>query len=117
MDELELDRPVVVSPSMSGGFSLPLVAGHSDRLSGFVAVAPVAIERHLTELKGNPLPALLLWGDDDSIVPLDDGRRLAEALDDARIEVLEGAGHACYMKRPERFHELLLGFVAEVHGS
>ncbi len=108
---LELERPLLVSPSMSGAFSLPVVARHPERLSGCVAVAPVAIERHLDELRGSPLPALLVWGEHDSIVPEEQADLLAATMAAARKVVLAGAGHACYMQAPERFHELLLQFV------
>ncbi|MBN3285128.1 ABHEA protein, partial [Polyodon spathula] len=41
LDSLEVQAPVLISPSMSGRFSLPLLMLHSSRLRGFVAVAPV----------------------------------------------------------------------------
>lgn len=46
LDVLEVERPVVVSPSMSGRFALPLVTGEPQQVSGFVAVAPVGIPNY-----------------------------------------------------------------------
>lgn len=46
VEQLDVERPVVVSPSMSGRLSLPLLTGHPDRLSGFVAVAPVGLSEY-----------------------------------------------------------------------
>ncbi len=112
MDQLALDRPVLVSPSMSGGYSLPLVARHPDKLSGFVAVAPVAIARYEPELAGNQLPTLALWGSDDRIVPLEQAERLVRAMPNARLVVLENAGHACYLQATAEFHQHLTEFVA-----
>lgn len=39
------------------------------------------------------VPALLLWGSSDHVVPVRVGRRLAEALPDARLVVLDACGH------------------------
>jgi hypothetical protein len=40
LNELVLDRPVIVSPSMSGRYSLPFLMSHPESMSGFVPVAP-----------------------------------------------------------------------------
>ena len=117
LDELGLEQPVVVSPSMSGRFSLPLVAEHPERLAGFVGVAPVAIEEHAARLAGNALPTLLVWGSEDRLIPRAQAERLADGMTNARLEVLEDAGHACYMQQPERFHQLLLAFLQAVSGG
>ena len=38
---LHLSQPVVVSPSMSGSFSLPYLTAHPGDIKGFIPVAPV----------------------------------------------------------------------------
>ena len=38
---LHLSHPVIVSPSMSGSFSLPYLTVHPSDVKGFVSVAPV----------------------------------------------------------------------------
>lgn len=49
------------------------------------------------------VPTLVLWGDRDPFFPLNPGRRLAEAIPDARFTVCEGAGHFLPEERAEAF--------------
>jgi pimeloyl-ACP methyl ester carboxylesterase len=112
LDALGLQRPVVVCPSMSGAFALPLAARRPERLAGLVAVAPVGIEQNLEALRGSALHTLLLWGEDDQVVPPAAADSLAAALTDVRKVVLPGAGHPCYLDAPGRFHVELLDFLA-----
>jgi abhydrolase domain-containing protein 14 len=104
-------RFVIVSPSMSGGFSLPFVARHPDRVAGYVPVAPVGIGEYLGALKKVHVPALVVWGDNDRVVPVSQAGVLAEALGGETL-ILAGARHPCYLDRPEQFHRALLSFVA-----
>lgn len=116
LDDLGLARAVVVAPSMSGRFALPFAATSPERCAGLVAVAPVAIDESAPRLAGSAVPALLVWGSGDRIVPVEKAETLRACFEDARLEVLEGARHPCYLDEPERFHALLLGFLAEVEG-
>ncbi len=115
-DALGLERFVLLAASMSGRYVLPYVASRPERLVGWVAVAPVGIDRYLEALRDNPIPALLVWGERDRIVPPAQGERLAGVLPHARFVVLEGAGHACYLDRPDEFHEHLLAFLSQRRG-
>lgn len=109
------DSPVaVVSPSMSGSYSLPLLARRPSQVAAFVALAPVGIEEHRAQLQGNGVPALLIWGEEDRVIPLAEADLLAQALPHSRKVVLPGAGHACYLDRPDDFHRELVAFLDSV---
>jgi pimeloyl-ACP methyl ester carboxylesterase len=62
-------------------------------------------------LGGVTTPTLLVWGRDDRIVPLECGERYAKALGDARLEIVEGAGHFVEMEKPEALAALVTSFV------
>ena len=110
---LLFDRPVaVISPSMSGRFSFPLVTRRPSYLAGFVPVAPGGIADHLRSLEGSRVPTLIFWGSDDKIVPLKQGEQLSRAMPNSRLVVLDGASHPCYLDRPLDFHRELLQFLA-----
>ena len=103
-------RFVIVSPSMSGGFSLPFVARHPDRVAGYVPVAPVGIDDHRAALERVDVPTLVVWGDNDQVIPVSQASVLAEALDGETL-ILAGASHPCYVDRPDEFHRALLDFI------
>ncbi|MHB1557080.1 MAG: alpha/beta fold hydrolase [Isosphaeraceae bacterium] len=114
LDALKVEKPVVVSPSMSGRFSLPLVTEESQRVSGFVAVAPVGIPGHRDKLHRIAVPVLAIWGENDEIVPRDQADLLVKSVKRGRKAIISGAGHAVYMNAPAAFHEELLRFLREI---
>jgi non-heme chloroperoxidase len=63
------------------------------------------------ELKKIRIPALVIQGDADRSAPIDlTGRRTHALLPDARLAVVEGAGHGLYMSDPGRYNAELLRF-------
>ena len=62
-------------------------------------------------LGGVVTPALVVWGRDDRIVPLECGERFTKSLGDARLEIVEGAGHFVEMEQPEALASLVTRFV------
>ena len=62
-------------------------------------------------LGGVATPTLVVWGRDDRIVPIECGERYAKALGQARLAVLEGAGHFAEMEKPDELARLVARFV------
>ena len=111
MDRLALARPIVISPSMSGQYSLPFIAQYSHKLRGFVAVAPVGIDRHKERLQGLAIPTLAIWGSNDRIVPVSQADILLQTIPNGTKVLLPDAGHPCYLKATALFHQHLMQFV------
>ncbi len=111
---LGIEAPVLVSPSMSGSFSFPLVLAAPERLGGFVPVAPVQTPRYARRIRGSKLPALIVWGEKDRLFPTSQAELLAACFEDARVLILPGARHPAYLDRPDAFHEALVGFAKRV---
>jgi len=63
-------------------------------------------------LGGVRAPALVAWGRQDRIVPLECGERYAKALPRARLVVVEDAGHFVEMEQPEALGKLVAEFAA-----
>jgi pimeloyl-ACP methyl ester carboxylesterase len=54
-------------------------------------------------------PALIAWSADDAFFPLEDGRRLADALPNGQLEVIENARTFSMLDQPDRLAELVAG--------
>ena len=48
------------------------------------------------------LPVLVVWGTEDTWIPVDRAHRLAATIPDAELEVIEGAGHLIQFDQPVR---------------
>lgn len=57
------------------------------------------------------VPTLVVWGEEDDLVPLASGRQLHELLDGSRLCVIPGTNHFCMFERPQDFHNALLPFL------
>lgn len=55
-------------------------------------------------------PTLLIWGDTDREVPLQDGERLHEAIPGSRLLVFRECGHLPHEEYPQAFVDVVLGF-------
>jgi pimeloyl-ACP methyl ester carboxylesterase len=64
-------------------------------------------------LPGIKAPTLLLWGREDAIVPLSAGEAYRDALPNARLEVIDGAGHFPHLEQPTAFARLVESFLTE----
>lgn len=62
------------------------------------------IEHRLGEID---IPATLIWGADDGVLPRAYGEALQQAIPNATLHVLEGAAHIPHMQQPERFLQCL----------
>jgi pimeloyl-ACP methyl ester carboxylesterase len=58
------------------------------------------------------MPTLIVWGDQDKIIPLIHACQAHEVIPDSRLEVIEGAGHAPHVEDPARFAEILVNFLS-----
>ncbi|AFM18457.1 putative hydrolase or acyltransferase of alpha/beta superfamily [Mycolicibacterium chubuense NBB4] len=63
---------------------------------------------HLT----SELPLLVIWGEDDHIIPVEHGYALNDVRAGCRLEVLPGVGHFPHVEKPNDVVELLDDFLA-----
>ncbi|HEY0970659.1 MAG TPA: alpha/beta fold hydrolase [Gemmatimonadales bacterium] len=60
------------------------------------------------------VPTLVMVGEEDTLTPPDEARRMHDAIAGSRLEVLAGAGHASNVERPAAFDHALTDFLASL---
>jgi len=59
------------------------------------------------------VPTLLIWGELDARSPLSIARQFEQAIPDARLVVIPGAGHVSNLEQPKRFNRAVREFCRE----
>ena len=57
------------------------------------------------------IPTLIVWGDNDGIIPVQHAYAAHDMIDTSRLEILEGVGHFPHVEAPEVFNDVLLDFM------
>ncbi|MGC8617931.1 MAG: alpha/beta fold hydrolase [Thermoplasmata archaeon] len=100
-------NPVILGSSASGFLALDYATSRGN-IKAVIAVAPVNIrELNLSLIK---IPVLGIWGSLDTVSD-PSSSELIRKLRYGRAEIIEGAGHACYLDKPEEFNRLIREFL------
>ena len=59
------------------------------------------------------VPTLIVWGEKDSIIPVNDAQEFERLIPDSRKVVMQDTGHVSMAERPETFNDLMMEFLAE----
>jgi pimeloyl-ACP methyl ester carboxylesterase len=59
------------------------------------------------------VPTLIVWGEKDSIIPVNDAQEFERLIPDSRKVVMKDTGHVSMAERPETFNDLMMEFLAE----
>jgi 3-oxoadipate enol-lactonase len=115
----------LVAPTLERWFTSPFRAAHPDvmdRIGALIRATPVAgyigsgqaiatldITERLSALR---CPTLVIAGADDTGTPPAMGRKIAEQIPGARMEMLESASHLCNVEQAALFNDRLTAFLA-----
>lgn len=77
-----------------------------------------AIHRMMHRTDSTPLlaevsvPTLVITGEEDEMIPVDESRKMADAITGATLVIVPGAGHLANMEQPDAFNHVLGTFLA-----
>ena len=84
--------------------------GVDDRVRQHLATEEISIGDYV--VSGGELPALVITGAEDEMIPVEESRKMASAIRGAQLVIVPGAGHLANLEQPEAFNAALNGFLA-----
>jgi pimeloyl-ACP methyl ester carboxylesterase len=79
-----------------------------------IAWKPYMYSQTLPHLLGAvKAPALVVWGENDKVVPSSAGHRYAKALAKAKLEIVKSCGHCVDMEQPDQLAKLVTTFLGQ----
>lgn len=84
----------------------------SREMTARITWKPYMFSRRLAPVLGEvEVPALVIWGGDDRVVPVSCARQYAQGLKNAKLEIIAGAGHLVELEEPEKVANLIAAHV------
>jgi len=71
--------------------------------------APVITEK----LQLIKIPALLIWGNEDKMIPIEYSKQFADAIRNCKFVTMKGLGHIPYEENPSEFSQAVLDFLCK----
>ncbi len=111
INDLQLDNPVLLGPSMGGRVALEFCLEEAELVDGMILVGPVGVAENRGRLHEIKVPVLAIWGGEDAISPLENGMTLERKVSGCRLVVIDGAPHPCYLDHSDKFHAEINDFL------
>ena len=107
---LKINEPILLGASISGEVTLRYLSSGYVAKAGIV-VGPVNVKNLVPDLNRITVPLLVIWGERDDISSPDNSKILKDNIKNPEVYILKGAGHACYLDKPEEFKVIVRDFL------
>lgn len=97
---------VLLGASASGRIALEFAEKHAHLLRKLILVDPVYESVDFGKLNG--IDILGIWGGNDPI-----SKPFRSVASNVKLAILKGAGHACYLDKPDEFNSIVANFLKE----
>ena len=100
-------HPTRLAPDLV--YELVRGAGKPGFVPALDALTSYDFRDRLPEIK---CPTLIVWGEHDMLVPVEDAGEFERAIPESRTVILDDTGHTPMLERPTKFNELLDEFIS-----
>jgi pimeloyl-ACP methyl ester carboxylesterase len=116
---LHVERLAVVGHGDGGGIA-QLLAIHGERVEAMVLMAPVSLDdpslrEREPDVAGITCPVLILWGEDDPVIPVANADRLNETIASSTLALLPGCGHDLPEEAAETLAPMILEYLRAMY--
>ncbi|MEN6372565.1 MAG: alpha/beta hydrolase [Armatimonadota bacterium] len=84
---------------------------HSSLIATAKNIIPSNVDGFVSSYSAISVPARIIWGRYDKVIPLELGRRLAQEIETADFHIIEESGHCPQEERPDEVARLIRGFL------
>src|SRR5207249_4477912 len=111
LDSLHIADAVLVGHSMGGAIAAQVAIDHPERVRGILR--EFRFDGLQGQLEHVAAPTLVLWGEEDRIVPIGLGRALALGIPHAAFLSVPHAGHSVQEEAADEVNRLVIKFLRE----
>jgi pimeloyl-ACP methyl ester carboxylesterase len=110
--KLDITDATVIGNSMGGWIGMRLASLHREAVSRLVLEDTAgARSEDAKALEHAGIPALIIWGETDDVLPVSEGRDLHSRLIGSQLKIIHGAGHVPHWQEPDVFNGLVTDFL------
>ena len=117
MHAIGLDHAHVLGASMGGGMVLKAALSFPDLIDSVVAVAPAWLDPEKENLVDIKAPVLLVWGENDIVVPPSLGKEYSHLIKDCKLVIVHNSKHPVYIDQTDQFFKIVNDFYSEQFGK
>jgi pimeloyl-ACP methyl ester carboxylesterase len=117
LEKLYFDKAKVTQEKVERYSFFMSIEGHNNAL--LETARQIKLEdfsRYSKQYKDITIPTLVLWGRQDTAVPLEDGKKLSNDIPTAKLVIIEDSGHNIQEEQPKDVARLINGFLGDVWG-
>jgi len=117
LEKLYFDKTKVTQEKVERYSFFMSIKGHNNALIETARqIVLKDFSRYARQYKNITIPTLVLWGRQDTTVPLEDGKKLSKDIPTAKLVIIEDSGHNIQEEQPKDVARLIIGFLEDVWG-